>query len=177
MNSHDGSMACQMYWTPVRVVCWNTLQMSLSQKSGATFYTRHTKRATEAVSQAQEVLGMANLFYEAWGVQATALANKPLPKSKVQGFLNATFGQELKLTPEEIYAPTARSMDEIKRLVEEGRGMDNVAVRGTMYGYYNAVTEFVDHHKDFRDEAGRVIGSGKDMKERAWKHLVKVAKI
>ncbi len=45
--------------------------------------------------------------------------------------------------------PAAR--EECMVLHETGKGSD--MARGTLWGAYNAVTEYVDHHKEYRGEA------------------------
>lgn len=62
VNSHDGSMAFQAYFTSVRVVCNNTLRMSTSdRKRGSVYYMRHTRKFdSNAQAEAKRVLGIAH---------------------------------------------------------------------------------------------------------------------
>jgi hypothetical protein len=66
-------------------------------------------------------------------------------------------------------------------LVENGRGTDIKGVRGTLWGTYNAITEYVDHHKTPRSgDEGRVqyigFGTGKMVKDAALKIGMRFAK-
>lgn len=47
----------------------------------------------------------------------------------------------------------SRGFDLLKELFENGRGNEQPAVRGTWWAAYNAVTEFVTHHRGRTDEA------------------------
>lgn len=179
LNSHDGSSALQMFWTPVRVVCLNTLQMALSKASNK-FYTRHTTRYRDRIGLAKEILGMANTFYTDWSEKAKYLASTQLPAAEVPLLLNRAFAlEEAKDEYEKVWKPTLEAMNKVKELVEVGRGMDNPDIRGTKWAYFNAVAEYVDYYKKPRGskEGARLnqawFGSGADMKERAWNYLIK----
>ncbi len=171
-NSHDGYLALQMFWTPVRVVCMNTLNMALSG-AGARFYARHTASAGKKINEAKEILGLANKFYADWQAKANAMAMKQLPPARMPLLLAAAF-QTSGSVEAKLYPPVVRQMDRVKELVEVGRGMDNPAIKGTVWQAYNAVAEFADYDKTYRDETpsgklyGAWFGGGAELKERAW---------
>ena len=177
-NSHDGNLACQMFWTPVRVVCMNTLSMALS-RAAERFYARHTSGATGKIEEAKKILGFAKQFYQEWGEIANAMALKQLPPAKMPLLLAAAFGTSGALDPQKIYAPTAIQMDKVRELVEVGRGMDNKAIKGTVWQAYNAVAEYADYYRPYRQESpdaklyGAWFGGGAEMKARAWQYCVK----
>jgi len=58
----------------------------------------------------------------------------------------------------------------LQELFEDGRGANLPKVRGTLWGAYNAITEFVDHTRG-RTEETRLeaawFGAGKVTKEKA----------
>ena len=56
-NSHDGSSALRMKFTPIRVVCNNTLGIALSGHEG--FYAKHTRNVLTRATEAREALGLA----------------------------------------------------------------------------------------------------------------------
>ena len=54
-NSHDGKSSLKMYFTPIRVVCQNTLNMSMSDsKNGISI--RHSGNIQNKVEKAREIL-------------------------------------------------------------------------------------------------------------------------
>ena len=58
--------------------------------------------------------------------------------------------------------------------MQTGRGADIKGVRGTVWGTYNALTEYVDHHKVYRGgETKRLeasqFGTGRNLKAKALK--------
>jgi phage/plasmid-like protein (TIGR03299 family) len=61
VNSHDGSTSVRGLPTPIRVVCSNTLRLSLSSKAYKGFSFRHTQIVDGRIEQARTLL---NLSYE-----------------------------------------------------------------------------------------------------------------
>lgn len=177
VNSHDGSSALQMYWTPVRVVCMNTLRMSQAHKLSPTFYTRHTLNVMSKIDTAKVVLGLADSYYAEWLEQANILAKKKLTDDQALQIVTHAFGQD---GNEEIYPPIRKEMEKVLALRFEGVGQDNSLVQGTAWQVYNAVVEYSDYYKVPRskDESARLasvwFGSGKMMKELAWDAALKV---
>jgi hypothetical protein len=64
-------------------------------------------------------------------------------------------------------------VDSVAELMETGRGSEIRGVRGTAWGAYNAITEFVDHKRKVRGgEENRIgsiwFGQGSSVKQRAF---------
>ncbi|TKT84718.1 DUF932 domain-containing protein [Dyadobacter frigoris] len=57
-NSHDGSGSITAAFTPVRIVCQNTLNAAMGNLSGAV-RIRHTANAKERLQQAHKIMGLA----------------------------------------------------------------------------------------------------------------------
>ena len=176
-NSHDGTLALQMFFTPVRVVCMNTLSMALT--SGADkFYARHTTNIATRIETAREILGMTNTWYAQWKEQAERLATLQLPPAEMPLLLTAAFGYE-GIPMEQVWAPVREDMEKIPVLMETGRGMDNTQIRGTKWAAYNAIAEHCDHYKRVRgnNQEKRLysawFGQGNEIKRRAWSYLLR----
>ena len=173
-NSHNGEFALQMWWTPIRVVCMNTLKMAMSRDTQR-FYSRHTKGMDSRVDQAQMILGVGNAYFEEFERQANILANRQMNSEKLEAMLKHVFNWEEVVIPvgkEKVLVPTRKEerMGDVMSLFEHGKGMDNPDIRGTMWAGYNAVAEFTDHQKEYRTDPvyGLWFGSGAALKDRAW---------
>lgn len=179
-NSHNGEFALQMYFTPIRVVCMNTLSASMSSKA-TTFYSRHVGNIQGRVEIAKEVLGLTNQFFGKWEEQAKYLAEKTMRLEDMPEFLRNAFMIDSNKPTEEIWKPTLAAMERVPVLMECGKGMDNPDIKGTRWAAYNALVEWVDYEKGNNRESttaesrlyGAWFGSGAEMKRRAWNWLLK----
>jgi phage/plasmid-like protein (TIGR03299 family) len=180
MNSHDGSLALQMFFSPVRVVCMNTLRMALAQASDS-FYARHTIGIMLRVQSAQEILGLATKFYHDFMGQARQLAALALPAPKVTLMLNAAFKQPDSIKMEDVYNVTKIQMEKVKELIEVDRKEFPKDLHGTAWEAYNGIAKYTDYYRQYRSEAkdarlrGVWFGSGSDIKKRAWNYLTDLA--
>ena len=60
-NTHDGSGSIIAAFTPIRIVCQNTLNASLRSMSNVV-RIKHTSGAKQRLETAHKVMGMANEF-------------------------------------------------------------------------------------------------------------------
>lgn len=167
VNSHDGSSVVMVKLTPIRVVCANTLSIALSGTEQEV-RIKHTTQAIERLKQAHEILGLSNKLY----AELDYIFNR----------MSATKMSDTSLTHyvEEIFPDIPNSERSSKRhvvrekvleLAETGVGSD--MAKGTLWGAYNAVTEFVDHvRQNNRSDSVRLksmwFGSGENIKHRAF---------
>ena len=175
-NSHNGEFALQMFWSPIRVVCMNTLKMSM-EKGTERFYHRHTSNIKNRLELAQEIMGFGNNFYNEWAEQANYLADKDITKEQVKNLLKIAFGLDPDKPEDNIWKPTVREMEVVEELIYAGKGNDNPKIQGTAWQAYNGITEYVDYHRaTTKTASGRLqgvwFGSGNDMKNKAWKYLL-----
>jgi len=72
-NTHDGSGALKVLMTPVRVVCSNTLRMALSGTKTNVVSIRHTSSIQGKISEARNILGIADMFYDSFSQDVNRL--------------------------------------------------------------------------------------------------------
>lgn len=188
LNGHDGTVALKMFFTPVRVVCMNTLTAAeASAKRIETFYAKHTGDVTSRIERAREILGMTNQFYTQFSERANYLAKQALPTGQMPKLLAAAFGTTGSVRPQDVVnlddlgtGKRADTMSLINDLFEgKGKGLDIPAIRGTKWAAYNAVVEYLDYSKQFRGENPKdnrleyVWLKSPQVKQRAWDYLMK----
>ncbi|TDI96984.1 MAG: DUF932 domain-containing protein [Deltaproteobacteria bacterium] len=180
-TSHDGSLKLQMFKTPVRVVCWNTLNASLLGMDGEkVLKVKHTQNFRDKVTDAQEILADSKAYFMAFKEQSEVLARKQMNGLAVDSFLDTLLNVQDK-KDSEIKTRTRNIQDTIKRLFVSGRGNDVTGVRGSAWALYNGVTEYVDYERTTKGDASNRLysagfGSGKNLKEEAFSQLVTIAK-
>lgn len=146
-SGHDGKMSLMFRPTDVRVVCNNTLQAALGRGSEDGFKIKHTRSWQDRLSAARE--GFIRAQEEAMGFRETmeVLAAKQITndqaKELVAQLIPAPEGKRV------VRAEKAQA--EIMRLLEEGMGTQFAGVKGTAYGFLNAVTEYTHHARTYKD--------------------------
>jgi len=173
-NNHTGMGAARARFTPIRVVCANTLGWAMGKGVKEEIAVKHTGDVAARVAFAAELLAKAGLFYNEMteGYREMARVNitskqliayikeslRPYTSTKV----NELTGEGLELEEETSSRRLLQEVDKVLNLVETGKGADIKGVRGTLWGAYNGVTEYVDHHKavNSRISATQYIGFG-----------------
>jgi phage/plasmid-like protein (TIGR03299 family) len=173
-NSHDGSSALRVFFTPIRVVCANTLSLAHRRGKGQGISILHKGNLASKIEEAQKVLGLAHQRFEEAEHKIDLMARHYPTQTQLHSFFE-------RLAPASSDQPNSRAKnvrEELLRLFEEGRGQDIPAIRHTTWAALNAVTEYVDHYRPTRgrSEAERLsrrlnsqwFGSGAALKARAW---------
>jgi len=147
--AHDGSKSIQAMFTPIRVVCNNTLSAALKGKSNKVTI-RHTKSAHENLKRAHEALGIVNMLSDELGDIFNNMARKPLYGDPLEAYIESSLG----LTrDEEGYLSTRASniKQNVLEYMEVNETQKVETCRGTLYGAYNAVTGYLSNVKDYKD--------------------------
>jgi phage/plasmid-like protein (TIGR03299 family) len=173
MNSHDGTSSLRCFFTPVRVVCQNTLNMSLKDASKGVSI-RHTGNLKSKVEDARRVLGITVSFYQQWELIAKQLIDVKLSVEKTESYFDkVVFGDE---PVDEKSTQLMNRKSDLLSLFEGGKGNKAPEVRHSLWAAYNAVTEYSDHYRTVRsvekDPSRRLndawFGAGADLKETAY---------
>ena len=175
-NGHDGQRGCSVAFTTVRVVCANTLRMA-DERLKHQIKIRHSGSIQTKLDDAKVVLGLAGDTFKEWGDKARALSFKDV---RTQAAVNDFLCQVIGVKGMDDLAPTQKVVRErLLALSETGMGTDLPGVKGTYWGLFNAVTEFVDHDKAHKGRTASrsmeevrlesiTTGGGDIMKQRAW---------
>jgi phage/plasmid-like protein (TIGR03299 family) len=142
-NSHDGSSAVQIKFTPVRVVCQNTLAMALGQ--GRSLRVPHRASLRSRMDDAAHLLASINHVYADIEMKFRDFAGRSIDGEQLARYLNRVFPDPEDRDNEDGLMRARRNRLRSTRLFEAGRGSDLAGVRGTLWAAYNGVTELVDH--------------------------------
>lgn len=170
-NSHDGSAVVRVKLTPIRVVCENTLSLALSGVEQEV-RIRHTAHASERMKEAHEILGLTNKLYAELDHIFNRMSHTRVDGRILDDYVKAVFP----VHPETNHVNRTTSVrDKVFELAVAGKGTD--LARGTLWGAYNAVTEYVDHHRQLTAEDSTRLksiwfGSGEKIKKQAFKVAV-----
>lgn len=177
-NSHDGSSAVEIMFTPIRVVCQNTLNVALRNFSHRASL-RHTINIGSKVEEVRETLGIISQQYTFFEEASQKLATVELTKDAFKDYLKNS-GVVPKKEDDDQSTRAENIMEEVSRLFEVGKGADLPGAKGTAWGAFNAVVEYVDHYRGSKSLENRakslLFGSGAQLKQRAWDQALVLAK-
>jgi phage/plasmid-like protein (TIGR03299 family) len=139
-NSHDGSTAIWIQFTPIRVVCWNTLSWAAAsryedEKNRKAFRIRHNSNIEEKLALAQQALDLARQTFDTAIDDYKAMAFKPITKELFELYLANIFELE---TPRD-----NKAFPLIQENFEAGRGNQGKS----LWDAYNGFTEWLDHQR------------------------------
>lgn len=146
-TTHDGSGMTRAKVLPYRLFCANQLTAALGAKTDGVGI-RHTSQAEARLKQAERILGFSEQYFEEFANIAKIMQRTTLPTRDM-----AEFTTLILPSPEGKAAPkqTLEARETLMDLWETGGGQAGHAVnRGTVWGAYNAVAEYVDHERRTR---------------------------
>lgn len=176
-NSHDGNSAVQIKFTPIRVVCNNTLTLALRQGPPA-LRVFHTKDIRKRLDQARYTLGLIKRGYEEIEEAFQNMARVEMDKQRLHKYFHQVFPE-----PNREDQDAAHEAESHRKwaayFFEKGRGNDRPGVQGTLWAAYNGITEYVDHcrkRKSPQSDDRRLnsiwFGEGAQIKARAFRVAV-----
>ena len=137
-NAHDGSVAVRVGFTPIRVVCNNTLTLAHYSKASQLLRVRHTSNLQSNLEMVRDTMKVARHEFSATVEQYRKLQRRGIDSGGLERYVKVVFslpedkgGKEL--IPNIIY------------LFENGRG--NREAGRTYWGAYNAVTEYLNYFR------------------------------
>lgn len=156
-NSHDGTAAVQAKIIVTRVVCNNTLTAAL-REGGKSVSIRHSALMHDRLSVASNLLGVANKNFEQMEESFNAFQRHQMTDAEIKNYLLRCFnvapvkGDQQFKDQESDVKKEQRAIGQILELHEVGKGSD--MARGTLWGAFNAVTEWTNHYRTYKEHDG-----------------------
>lgn len=179
-NSHDGSRSIEVLFTPVRVVCNNTLQYALSTATNK-FKIRHTKNADNRMEEARQILGIENTMAETSQELYKAMTNIRITDRQAYGYINTLFLTSEEMTKLEEGLPYTEvlstrkrnTIEDVQSYYSKGPGQEMDSSKGTLWGAYNSITGYYNNGKQYKDGDAKmqniIYGVGNTMSDKAFK--------
>ena len=158
----DGTLATTAQFTNIRVVCNNTLAVSLADGSGGVVKVPHSTSFD------------ADHMYE-----MQQLTQRRVTQAEAANYLNRVFNDQdndiilfNSAKKEKDAVPNARAMNQVMKMFNgQGRGADLDSARDTAYGLLSAMTEYVDHERRAMSTDHRLdsawFGAGAKLKDKS----------
>ena len=158
-NAHDGIQAARVGFTDVRVVCANTLAGAHYSKASQLLRIRHTANVKDALRLARKSLDAATQTFQANIELYAHMAATGINEKDMELYVRRVYAAPLDdATICAAYAAGddvtlgSRIWQQVKPLIETGRGVNVPRVKGTLWGVYNAITEHVAWYRGKSNE-------------------------
>jgi phage/plasmid-like protein (TIGR03299 family) len=178
-NRHDGSGACALRATAVRIVCMNTFRAAELEgdRTGTTFAFRHSRRWRDRIDDARLAVTGARREFEAYRKLATELLGVPVTSAQRETFVQAFIPAP----------PVGLATDRVLDNVGKARGLlrailgsqTTVSVAHTVYGLVQAAGEYLDYartHRTWETRLNRTLIRPEPGKQRALNLALEVAR-
>lgn len=170
-TSYDSTFSTLAQFTSVRVVCNNTLQLSLRDKLARVTVPHLREFKPEEV---KDQLGIGREAWEAFKTATDVLAKAKVDDTLAKEFIFKLFAVDPKQPVEDMEPAQLVEHKHASNVIDLFRTPSpSTALAGsTAWGLVNAVTGYVDHGKRARGADGRLnsawFGDGAGLKQRAW---------
>lgn len=179
-NSHDGSSALTFALTPMRLACTNALPVAIAD-AHRVWKISHTPNAQERMDLARTAIREAVGYQENFQVAAQAMMDQPMVDAEFAKIVSRLW----KVDPEATGKVADRKRDVQAQVIDLYRNSPTLeGIRGTRWGGYNALTEYLDHFRPVKggdDKAkavalaeGQVEGPNVRVKGNVWKMFTAV---
>jgi phage/plasmid-like protein (TIGR03299 family) len=154
LNNHDGSGACKVTMTQVRVVCWNTFQAASAEgdRTGRQFSFRHVGDVMGRIDDAKIALKGLRSEVAEYLELAAELTDVRVDDDRLARYLT-----DFLPSPRENGQQCSDRVHgnvEKARAVFKGLYLDSItteAVRGNGFGLLQATTEYLDHARAYQN--------------------------
>ena len=136
-NAHGGAISVRVGFTPIRVVCNNTLMMAYESEASKLLRVRHTASMHYNLELVRDIMNVASREFSATVDQYRVLHSSGIDAAGLERYVRIVFslpdngGKEL--------------IPNIIHLFENGRGHKEAGK--TYWGAYNAVTEYLNYFR------------------------------
>lgn len=165
-NGFDTNEPVRAKFTPIRVVCQNTLNAAL-RTGGSEIRIQHIGNVQAKLEVAGSLLKAAGLYFNDVEQIFRGFVRRELTQRVLNNYVTRVVTGDIQKL-EDLTKPAAKTVNRILELHETGRGADLKHVRGTLWGAYNAITEHIDHDRTDKGLGYMAEGRGAEIKQRAF---------
>lgn len=166
-NGHDTSEPVRAKFTPIRVVCQNTLNAAL-RGTESEVRVQHIGNVTGKLEIAAKLLKSAGIYFDEIQSVFQGFAKKQVTSKILRSYAIRVVNKGVEEAFDDLSKQAQKTVNRIEELHDTGRGHDLKNVRGTLWGAYNAVTEMIDHDRTTESVAPMMEGRGLEIKQRAF---------
>lgn len=148
-DSFDGTSAVRVGFTPIRIVCANTLAAAHRNKESNLLRVRHSSQTQTNLDKIQEIVNTANAEFEATAEQYRFLASRQVNAKDLEKYVTIILKLQEKKDSKE-GGLTTRSKNILEAVLKDfdgGLGNQLPGVKGTWWAGYNGVTQYLNYER------------------------------
>lgn len=142
-NSHDGTTAVRPGFTPIRVVCANTLAAAHCSTASKLIRVRHTSKIASNLEKVREIMNAANADFEATADMFRHLASKAFNQADVRRYVKVLLDVE-NVSDADMPTRTKNIIEDILASIS-GPKQSMPGVSGTWWAAYNGYNEYLNY--------------------------------
>lgn len=147
-NAHDGRSAVQIGFTPIRVVCNNTLTAAQNNKLSQLIKIKHTSTVKANLEDLRNIMDITNSQFIASIEQYKELAKKDISQADLHKYVKRVFSAQ---SVENIINDYEKEKEDIenfrKRLMGRIDEIFELEPAHKVWNAYNAVNSYLNHEK------------------------------
>lgn len=154
-NAHDGSSAVKVGFTPIRVVCNNTLSTAERSNLSKLIRIRHTSGVADTLEMIRDVMDTVNSQFVATVEQYRTLTKRDVSVNDLRKYVNLVFSslKVEQIVDDEDARVKAENNDERKMILEKVERFFEYERGKTSWNMYNALNTYFNH------ESGKTLDS------------------
>lgn len=161
-SSHDGSGAIQVAFTPIRIVCNNTLNAALNNCSNK-LTIRHTANAKDKLAQAHKVMGIVHKVSDELGQIFNQMAKVKITDPALVEFIKKSLAPNREAltkieASEELSSRFNNMVNECYLYAVANHTQQLETTEGTLFGAYNAITGYFQNVKEYKNDESKLKG-------------------
>jgi phage/plasmid-like protein (TIGR03299 family) len=161
-TSHDGSGSITAAFTPIRIVCANTLNAAMKNMTNVV-KIRHTSNAAERLRTAHKVMGIASRFSDEIGETFNQWVKRPIADQQLKKLIEIAMAPNKEvlgnLKDGKVNALSTQFLNIVEDVYEYALSNPTQQLpttMGTLFGAYNAVTGYFQNVRKFQDEEAKL---------------------
>lgn len=166
-TSHDGTEATRIGFTPVRIVCANTLRAAHQDQASKLLRVRHTASQLESLAAIRETIDLVDQEFVATGDQYRRLLECKINASDVRAYVKLVCGVHPDLANDKIPKRTAKRIDRMVDLALNGIGNSPTDI--SAWSAYNGVTQYLTHEAGNDAEQRAVSKTYAELNDKAFR--------
>lgn len=148
-NSHDGSTTIIAGFTPIRVVCNNTLTAALKGLDNKVSIS-HTASAESRLKEASRLMGIASRYMDEVNMTFENMTTRKLSDLEMKHFIESVMKGKEDKSDKEASTRMKNIIDQVYSFAITHPTQTTEAAYRTLWGAYNAISGYYNYMKDYK---------------------------